>query len=172
MRRAELLFAALGYLAGQPLLDGSLVELDEDPLAAHLGRRNPGRRLARERHPPLLAALGIHPELARRVNARKADQRAHLPQPLDEHDACGGLRKAARHRNLPQPKVFRWRVARGMSKLLPLTPFQVDGIIAFATLSLLTSPLDRLPDLVVAVTDKFAGQHLQFLAHQLTHLLR
>ena len=75
--------------AGQPFLDRRLLELDEDPLAAVLHRRQPGQ-LAGQRggdHAHLQLALDVG---RAGLEAREAELGHHLAQPVDQDDALDG----------------------------------------------------------------------------------
>src|SRR6266540_3417011 len=71
-------FAALAA----PPLDRIFAELEEDALPVHLGSGKIRRRSTRERHAPLLPGL-----VEGRLDSGEAEQRLHLAQPIDEHDA-------------------------------------------------------------------------------------
>src|SRR5262245_8423926 len=70
-------------VAIDPVLDGRLLELNEDSLAMHLGRRQKLELAASKRDAAILKVLFVE----RRVDARESKQRLDFAQPVYENDA-------------------------------------------------------------------------------------
>jgi len=87
---------APGHNAGAPPRDCLLAKPDEEPFAAHLARRSKPWRLPRERRTLYRRHLLEPAVVPRPVDPGEPDERAHLPQALDQDNLLDEVSEAPR----------------------------------------------------------------------------
>src|SRR2546421_9354490 len=138
-----------------PVVDCILAELYEDALTPHLGRWYPRCRLARKGCAADFRKFYHVGKLARRLNAREADQGPYLAQPLNQDDLLYYSFIARRRRNCGHFEIRGGRGSAGMAQHLPFRCLQIWWpILVKVILNVVFPRFHLLPDRRVRVDGK------------------
>jgi len=151
VRHLELVAALVDLIARKPLLDGGLLELDEQSLAAHLGGRHPGRFLPRDRHELAGVLVGGGGQLVGRIEPSEADEGLHYPKAFQQDDSLEDTLEALGHSYGAQLQIVRQGHVLRVRESLPLRLLEIGGRGFLLARILCPLVLDGLPDFLIAV---------------------
>ena len=148
----------------QPVLDLRLGELEEDPLAPDLVRRNPRRVATGDLHPLGFGELGGVLVVTWGLDAGEPDECPHLTQPFRQDDLLEVPGETAGGTHLTQPEVPRLLGMCRVDEDQPFRGLQVIHVAAGRRLPFGLLLLDRRPEFGIGdpgeVTQEVPPTHL------------